>query len=945
MKLNPRTSYTHRFILITLAVLVAVLALSTSAAHSDTVATTVTGLGSLNGPNGYRIAGGDAGDRVGSSIAGAGDVNGDGLDDYIIGAPSAGPNGLQGAGEAFVVFGSAVNPTSLSLNTLNGTNGFRFGGVTYHDELGHDVKGAGDVNNDGFADLIIGAPGADPNDVAEAGVAYVVFGRASFPAAVDPSSLNGANGFRVDGIDENDRTGTSVSAAGDVNGDGFDDVIIGAPYAAPGGADGKGRAYVVFGGDTFEPSIELASLDGDDGFQINGVAAESYAGRIVSAAGDLNGDGYGDVLVTAGTYLAARSLDTGTAFVLFGGSLFSAKVNLSDLNGTNGFRLEGIAQGDNAGRSAAAAGDVNGDGRDDLIIGAPFAADNRGEAYVAFGQASFPAALNLNSLDGANGFRLVGAESQGEAGMAVGAADLNGDTLADVIVGASAAGAGSSRFAGKTYVVFGRKVFDEAVSLGALTADVGLQFDGEVAGDQSGQSIGAAGDLNGDGYDEFLIGAPNAGSGVNTNNGAAYLIQGGPTLGAPLPVTHPGTPNDDTMAGSAAADVMLGGRGHDTINGAGEDDAIKGGSGSDTLNGGPGGDRLVGGHGTDVVSYANSPAAVFINLFTGAASGGDAAGDYLRSIEGVIGSGATDELIGDPGRNRLEGGGGDDDLHGGRGDDAFAFSPQSGADTISDFEPGAQSEDYLDLRGYAAVMSMDDLDPQGQGADTLLTLPGGETIRLLGVSPGALHPDDFRFAGAPLAVPDSYSTPVDSLLVVAAPGVLANDDDPMSSALVALLVSPPGHGDVTLQPSGAFTYTPDSDFVGTDEFTYRADNGVLSNVARVTIDVTLVPPTARDDQYVAALDETLVVGAPGVLGNDTGSGGQALRAVLVEPPLDGELTFNDDGSFSYTPGVDYPTQDSFSYRADNGLASNEATVTIIVGASEYRIQLPVLLGE
>lgn len=910
--------------------MIVTLTLSARAAMGDALATAAFGLGSLNGPNGYRIAGGDAGDRVGSAIAGAGDVNGDGLDDYIIGAPSAAPNGLQGAGEAYVVFGATANPDSLSLGALNGASGFRLIGVAYYDELGQDVRAAGDVNNDGFADLIIGAPGADPNDAAEAGVVYIVFGRPSFPAVVDPASLNGANGFRIDGIDENDRTGTSVSTAGDINGDGFADVIIGAPYAAPGGADGKGRAYVVFGNDTFAPSIDLASLDGDDGFQINGVAAQSYAGRIVNAAGDLNSDGYGDVLVTAGSYLAARSLDTGTTFVLFGRPTFSAKVNLSDLNGTTGFRIEGISQGDNAGRSAAPAGDVNGDRRDDLIIGAPFADDNHGAAFVVFGQASFPAALDLNSLNGANGFRLTGAESQSEAGIAVGAADVNGDTLADVIIGASAAGTGSARFAGKTYVVFGRKSFDATVSLGSLAPTMGLQFDGEVSGDQSGQSIGSAGDINGDGYDELLIGAPNAGQGVNTNNGVAYLVQGGPTLGVPMPVTHVGTANDDTMTGSPAADVLLGGRGRDMMNGAAEDDAVKGGSGGDSLSGGPGGDRLVGGNGIDTATYANSTGAVSVNLFTGAASGGDAAGDYLRSIEGLIGSGTGDELIGDAGDNRLEGGGGNDALHGGRGDDVFTYLPQSGADTIDDFAPGAQSDDYLDLRGYPAVMGMDDLNLQGQGANTLLTLPGGETILLLSVSPSALHADDFRFAGAPLAVADNYSTPANSSLTVAAPGVLGNDDAPSSSALTAVLISPPEHGEVVLQASGAFTYTPDAGYVGEDRFTYQADNGQRSNAAQAVIDVTPIPPAAVDDHYVVELGDTLVVNPPGVLGNDMGFGGQALRAVLVEPPLDGELIFNEDGSFSYTPSVDYSTQDSFSYRADNGLSSNEATVIITV---------------
>ena len=425
-------------------------------------------LSTLNGTNGFRLDGIDAGDQSGRSVSSAGDVNGDGFDDLLIGAYRGDPNGDSNAGESYVVFGKSSGfASALDLSTLNGMTGFRLDGIDAGDFSGKSVSSAGDVNGDGFDDLLIGAIGGAPNGNGNAGETYVVFGKSSgFGVAMDLATLDGTTGFRLDGIDAYDRSGCSVSSAGDVNGDGFDDLLIGANGADPNADSNAGETYVVFGKSSgFPAALNLATLDGATGFRLDGIDVDDYSGRSVSNAGDVNGDGFDDLLIGAFGGDPNSIRYAGESYVVFGKSTgFAAAIDLSALDGTNGFRLDGIDAFDDSGKSVASAGDVNGDGFNDLLIAAMYGDPNghfgAGECYLVFGKPSgFTAALDLSTLNGTNGFRLDGIDAYDFSFRSVSTAgDVNGDGFDDILLGADRAdGAANLKVsAGESYVVFGR---------------------------------------------------------------------------------------------------------------------------------------------------------------------------------------------------------------------------------------------------------------------------------------------------------------------------------------------------------------------------------------------------------------------------------------------------------------------------------------------------------
>jgi len=517
-------------------------------------------LADLDGVTGFRVDGTPVGARTGRTVSSAGDVNGDGIDDLLIGAPYAqSPDTSSGA--AYVVFGTNTGqsgnfPPTFSLGSLDGSNGFRLDGPGVKAYAGYSVTFAGDVNGDGIDDLAIGAPDLIGNDFGQdagPGSVYVVFGKDSaqagdFPASFNVSSLDGTTGFRVLGVTDSDSFGVAVSSAGDVNGDGIADLLIGADHADPNGTD-SGAAFVVFGKDTsvdgnFPTTLNASSLDGSNGFRVNGgagvITTVERTGHAVSAAGDINGDGVDDLAIGAYTAFGAdlRSGNPGDngdfagfVYVVYGNSstAFSATIELSDLDGGNGFRLEGPT-GQEIGSTLSGASDVNGDGIDDIVMGAS------ASSYVFFGRntaqsGNFPPVTILISanLDGTTGFRLNSRFRQ----VSSFAGDLNGDGIGDLAVGAHRHPVDQNF--GMSYVVYGRDTTQSAVSFAATeTVDsldglTGFRFDGTTNGDFSGQGISSAGDINDDGFGDLLIGAPDADPNSQSSAGSSYVVFGGPT--------------------------------------------------------------------------------------------------------------------------------------------------------------------------------------------------------------------------------------------------------------------------------------------------------------------------------------------------------------------------------------------------------------------------------
>lgn len=450
----------------------------------------LTGDFSLDQPRGALVLGDAPGSHAGWSVGPAGDLNGDGYGDVVVGAYSD-DRGGDYAGATFVFHG----PIEGDLTASN-ADAVLIGEDAY-DYSGWTAGPAGDVNGDGIDDVYVSAYGDDTVGPGS-GAVYVVYGPVSGERSLADADVT------IYGAAAYDNAGIAAASAGDLNADGIDDLVVGSYGCDAGGAD-AGAAFVFMG------PLEGQLNTNNAHVQINGVMPGQWVGYAVAGAGDVNADGRDDLLVGAvGT--AARGEDSGAAFLFLGPITSDRTVVQADAI------LHGEAAGDRLGAHVATAGDVNGDGYADVLVGTPYAdiagQEDAGAAYVIYGPwADTRYAGNADAV-------LYGSDADDQAGFSVSSAgDIDGDGLDDVVVGVLHDDRGEID-AGAAAVFYGPVSGARSVT----AADV--SFLGLAGGDRAGGAVAGAGDVNGDGRADLLVGAHGHDAQGN-DAGAAWLVLGG----------------------------------------------------------------------------------------------------------------------------------------------------------------------------------------------------------------------------------------------------------------------------------------------------------------------------------------------------------------------------------------------------------------------------------
>lgn len=473
------------------------------------------------------------GDALGRSVAFIGDVNGDGHPDMLVGASS--DEGSSLGSMAFVVFGTVAGglPANLDVTSINGSNGFALGMAQAGARLGYSMAALGDINGDGDPDFALGAPFANAGSGAtvrhDVGKVFVIFGRAStnpFPASLDLDTLAAGDGFVVAGLSDDDRLGHALAAAGDFDGDGRPDLLVGSLSAT---ANAANTAWIVLGRATFPASVNLASLTtAGEGFRFDAGSHQDFS-RAVAGIGDMDADGKADLAIgaPAATSSISGKGNAGRVYVVHGRAVSNTvpadNVLALDLPATPGVqKLEGEGPGYFVGASLAGVGDINGDAVPDFVIGMPGRVGYVGGAWLVFGSSSLTS-VSLNAMNGmGQAVKILdySGTHNGNAGTDVaGGQDFDGDGINDILVAAPGGyvRSGETRN-GSVYLIPGRAAGNSWPAIFDLASlNTGMRLDGVTDVGLANatplfaypaMSVALGPDVDGDGGVDLLIGSP-----------------------------------------------------------------------------------------------------------------------------------------------------------------------------------------------------------------------------------------------------------------------------------------------------------------------------------------------------------------------------------------------------------------------------------------------------
>jgi hypothetical protein len=462
----------------------------------------------------YEFVGEGSGDQSGYSVANAGDVDGDGLDDILVGAFSN-DDGGDSAGKTYLFYGKTLGDrTRINLSRAD----YSFVGDSSGDYSAWSVASAGDVDGDGRADILIGAI-YDDRGPSNSGTAYLILA-SSLSSGDGPDGRIehtmdlGAADYKFTGTSTSHYSGSKVASAGDIDGDGLDDIMIGAIHSPSYCCDSRGQVYIVLARSLGDPSTRsLSSAD----YIIDGENAYDYLGSAMASAGDVDGDGKAEILIGAYGNDEVGS-NAGMTYLLLGSSFGDdTRIYLSDAS----YRISGAYGSDTSGYSVAGGGDIDGDGLSDVLIGAQANPDGgmyAGSVYVIFGN-RFGDEQDLDLYLDAD-YQLIGENDFDYVGRSVAnAGDVDGDGLDDIVVGSyELAGTHPPIRSGGIYIFLAR---DLGPVVPISLADADQKIVGEESSDYAGYSVSGGGDVNGDGLSDIIVGAYQAESG-----GMTYLLFG-----------------------------------------------------------------------------------------------------------------------------------------------------------------------------------------------------------------------------------------------------------------------------------------------------------------------------------------------------------------------------------------------------------------------------------